>query len=218
MSTHVLGFQSYFRVFFASFCIGKISNQKHKGYPIWFSHLVIWTQLLNSSWWSTQDVKTINFKSSICGSHWVLLGIKSSLTVSLPASLPYPFPQINPTDQNAPIYSHNTAHTISLFPLLAIIAHCYIPHSPWISIAASWTLQEDSDLQLLTLPMLRLLSSKTQGRKAFWKPSKPYWVGTHSIALAEHSQMSTRLPGFQSFFRFFAACFHAQISHQQCKG
>ena len=31
MSTHVLEFQSFFR-FFASFCIGQISHQQHKGY------------------------------------------------------------------------------------------------------------------------------------------------------------------------------------------
>ena len=50
---------------------------------------------------------------------------------------------------------------------------------------------------LLTLPMLRLLSSKEQGCKDFWKPSKPCQVGIHWIALAEYSQMSTHLPGFQ---------------------
>ena len=51
--------------------------------------------------------------------------------------------------------------------------------------------------------MLRLLSSKAQGRKDFWKPSKPCHVGIHWIALAEYSQMSTHVPGFQSFFIFF---------------
>ena len=35
-----------------------------------------------------------------------------------------------------------------------------------------------------------------------WKPSKPYHVGIHWIALAEYSQMSTRVPGFQSFSWF----------------
>ena len=47
-----------------------------------------------------------------------------------------------------------------------------------------------------------LLSSKRQGRKYFWKLSKPCNVGTHWIALDEYSQVSTQLPGFQSFFRF----------------
>ena len=56
----------------------------------------------------------------------------------------------------------------------------------------------------LTLPMLRLLLAKAQECKDFWKTSKPCHVGTHWIALAEHSQMSTHLPGFQSFSRFFA--------------
>ena len=35
----------------------------------------------------------------------------------------------------------------------------------------------------LTLPMLRLLSSKAQGCKDFQKPSKPCRVGIHRIAL-----------------------------------
>ena len=48
--------------------------------------------------------------------------------------------------------------------------------------------------------MLRLLSSKEQGRKDFWKSSKPCHVGIHLIALAEYSQRSTNVPGFQSFF------------------
>ena len=54
----------------------------------------------------------------------------------------------------------------------------------------------------LTLQMLTLLLSKAQGRKDIWKPSKLYHIGIHWIALAEHSQMSTHLPGFQSFSRF----------------
>ena len=62
-----------------------------------------------------------------------------------------------------------------------------------------------SALEVLTLPMPRLLSSKAQGRKVLGKLSKPYHVGIHLIALAEHSQMSTHVPGFQSFFRFFAS-------------
>ena len=52
----------------------------------------------------------------------------------------------------------------------------------------------------LTLPML--LSPKAQGCKDFQKPSKSGQVGIHWKALAEYSQMSTHLPGFQSFFTF----------------
>ena len=48
--------------------------------------------------------------------------------------------------------------------------------------------------------MLRLLLSKGQGRKDFSKTSKPSHVGIHWIALAEYSQMSTHVPGFQYFF------------------
>ena len=37
----------------------------------------------------------------------------------------------------------------------------------------------------------------------FWKKSyKTCNVGIHWIALTEYSQMSTHLPGFQSYFRF----------------
>ena len=54
----------------------------------------------------------------------------------------------------------------------------------------------------LTIPMLRLLSSKAQGCKYFWKISKHCHVGIHWITLHEYSQMSTHVPGFQSFFRF----------------
>ena len=56
--------------------------------------------------------------------------------------------------------------------------------------------------KVITLTMLRLLSSKPQGRKDFLTPLKPCHVGIHWIALAEYSQMSTYMPGFQSFFSF----------------
>ena len=39
----------------------------------------------------------------------------------------------------------------------------------------------------------------------------------HWIALVEYSQMSTHLPGFQWFLRFFASFGIDQISHQQHK-
>ena len=71
---------------------------------------------------------------------------------------------------------------------------------------------------MLTLPMLRLLSSKAQGRKDFRKLSKRCHVGTHLIALTEYSQMSTHVPGFQSFLRFFVSFCIGKISHQQHKG
>ena len=55
-----------------------------------------------------------------------------------------------------------------------------------------------------TLPMLRLLPFKAQGRNKFWKPSKPCHVGIHWKTLAEYSQMSTHVPVmFQSFFMWF---------------
>ena len=52
----------------------------------------------------------------------------------------------------------------------------------------------------------------------FWESSKPCHVGIHWIALSEYSQMSTHMPGFQSFSGFFAWFCFGQISHQQYKG
>ena len=49
----------------------------------------------------------------------------------------------------------------------------------------------------------------------FWKPSKPCHAGVHLIAVPECSQMSTHLPVFQSFLRFFASFCIGQISYQQ---
>ena len=58
-------------------------------------------------------------------------------------------------------------------------------------------------MNVLTLPILRLLLSKPQRRYLFWKPSKPCHVGTHRIDLAEYFLMSTHVPGFQSFSQVF---------------
>ena len=66
----------------------------------------------------------------------------------------------------------------------------------------------------LTLPMLRLLLSKAQGCKYFWKTCKQCHVGIHWIALAEYFQMSTHMQGFQSFSGFLASFCIGQISHQ----
>ena len=51
--------------------------------------------------------------------------------------------------------------------------------------------------------MLRLLSSKAQTCKDFWKPYKPCHVGIHYTALAEYSQMSSPIcQGFSHFLGF----------------
>ena len=71
---------------------------------------------------------------------------------------------------------------------------------------------------VLSLPMLRLLPSKALGRKDCFKPSKPCHVGIHWIALAEYSQMSNHVPGFESLFRFSVSLCNGQISHLQHKG
>ena len=80
------------------------------------------------------------------------------------------------------------------------------------------TENDKENMSCLTLSMLSLLLSKTPEHKDFWKPSKPCHVGILWIALAEYFQMSTHLPGFQSFFRVFASFCNGQISHQQHKG
>ena len=69
----------------------------------------------------------------------------------------------------------------------------------------------------LNLPILRPLLSKAQRCKEFWKSFKPYHVAIHWIALAEYSQMSTHLPRFRSFFRFFASFCIGQINHHKHK-
>ena len=63
--------------------------------------------------------------------------------------------------------------------------------------------QNTPPMSYITLPMLRLLSSKAQARNDFWKPSKPCHVGIHWKILTEYSQMSAHMPGFQWVFRFF---------------
>ena len=52
----------------------------------------------------------------------------------------------------------------------------------------------------LTLPVLRILSSKAQGREDVWKPFKPCHTCIYWKALTEYSQMSTNLSRFESFF------------------
>ena len=74
-------------------------------------------------------------------------------------------------------------------------SYWYYKHSQIALFVSVWVFS-------LTLPMLRLFLSKAQRCKYFWKPSKPCHVGTRWKALAEYSQISTHLPGFQSFFSF----------------
>ena len=73
-------------------------------------------------------------------------------------------------------------------------------------------------LSWLSLKLLRVHSPNAQKRKNLWKTSKPCHVGTHWKALAEYFHMSTHLPGFRWFFRFFALFCFGRISHQQHKG
>ena len=83
------------------------------------------------------------------------------------------------------------------------------------SIDKIWAHQLTMGIIKLTPPMLRPLLSKAQGRKDFWKRSKPCYVGIHRIALTEYSPVSTHVPGYQSFSRFFVSFCIGQFSNQQ---
>ena len=62
---------------------------------------------------------------------------------------------------------------------------------------------------ILTLLMLRLSLDNT---------SKPCLIGIHWQALAEYSQMSTHMPGFQSFFSYFEYFFELAKLAPAAKG
>ena len=94
----------------------------------------------------------------------------------------------------------------------------YYKHVTLFTIPVRESQLENPHVKLSTLPTLRLLSSKTQERKDSWKLSKPRLVGILWKALVEYSQNSTHVPGFQSFFRFFAPFCIGQISQQHHKG
>ena len=70
---------------------------------------------------------------------------------------------------------------------------------------------------LLTFLLLRLLLSRAQEHKYFWKTPKPYHVGIHWIALTEFSQMNTICQGFSQFLGFLIILY-SQINHHQHKG
>ena len=63
-------------------------------------------------------------------------------------------------------------------------------------------------LEVLTLPMLRLFSSKAQWRKTFWKTYKPCHVGIHWIALTEYP--ITRV---YVIFQVFCIILYSKFSH-----
>ena len=68
-------------------------------------------------------------------------------------------------------------------------------------------------MYLVKVELLNLEDTFTH-LKIFSKSYKPCHVGIHWKALAECSQMSTNVTGFQSFFRFFASFCIGQISLQ----
>ena len=85
-----------------------------------------------------------------------------------------------------------------------------------------YTITMRSVVILLTISSLTLWS-KPYGAVGFYrrkpKAAKVFEKhGIHEITLAKYSQMSTHVPGFQSYFRGFASFCIRQISHQQHKG
>ena len=93
------------------------------------------------------------------------------------------------------MYSETSKTSVKLWDVNTSFVHIFLDPFPLLH----------NRKYLLTLPMLRLLLSKAQGCKDFWKSSKPCHVGIHWIAFTEYFQTSTHLPGFQSFFRIFAS-------------
>ena len=77
----------------------------------------------------------------------------------------------------------------------------------------------------LTLPILRLLSSKDWGyfppkyrsAKIFENHLNPVMLVSIGWLSLQYSKMSTHVPGFQLYFRFFASFCIGQISQQQHK-
>ena len=73
-------------------------------------------------------------------------------------------------------------------------------------------------LNLLTLPMLRLLSPKEKARKDFQKSSKPCHVGIHWIALADWELIDEWPCARVCHSSALASFCISQISQQQQKG
>ena len=55
------------------------------------------------------------------------------------------------------------------------------------------------------VPVEATFGQSTRMQRIFEKLSKPGHLGIHWIALTENSQMTTYVPGFHSFLRFFAS-------------
>ena len=142
----------------------------------------------------------------------MLIATKCSLTIFMTFHMPQPIVKFGKVLQG--VMSNRTLPTTLLQTFCKIILSFQViiksvkgPDDNFMSISNA-----------LTLPMLRLLSYKAQGCKDFCKPSKPCHAGIHWKALAEYFQMSTHMPVFWSFSRFFASFCNDQISHQQRKG
>ena len=115
-------------------------------------------------------------------------------------------------DDQLRVYIHQIPHLQpAAFPALQLLPLW------WNNQKVAWA-STIGPIANLTLPMLRLLSSKAQKRKILWKPWKPCHFGIHLKALVECFQMSTHLPGYQLFSSFFASFCIGQISQQQHKG
>ena len=81
----------------------------------------------------------------------------------------------------------------------------------WVSITLACFILEQPSILLLNIFIPS--NAKAQEHKDFQKPSKPCHASIHWIALAESSQMSAHVPGFQPLKKITSFCI-GQINHQ----
>ena len=92
------------------------------------------------------------------------------------------------------------------FPLFCLLASSFRDLISLIKSKNTWKNAKDIQfLAILTLPMLRLLSSITQDSKDFWKTSKPCHVGTHWKALADEYPYARVSVIFHVFLHHFVS-------------
>ena len=107
---------------------------------------------------------------------------------------------LNDAHWHPTLYHYNSSsHTCTL----SLVNIDFSTHSGWIH-ENICLLSLGHQYKQLNLSMLRLLLSKTQEYKDFWKPSKPCHVGIHWIVFSEYSQMGTHVTRFQWCFKFFS--------------
>ena len=138
------------------------------------------------------------------------MSLSHCMVKSLKAPIPgtYHFSLVPSTPQHHPGFwegSLSTSRPVAVQGqrILAPTCNKVINSQKWEHKGNEWQKMYNKKMSppCLTLLMLRLLLSKTQGGKDFSKLPLPCHVGVLWIALTEYSKMSTQMPGFQYFFR-----------------